>query len=223
MPPPREFNLQALQKAFRELEQRIDRKLGPSNATNTDAKGKRFTNAGDAVLPNDLVTLQQLNDALGIQTLTATTDNPGTSTTSGGGGVEGGTDDGLGAQGCSQAGSDGHVTGSLTAVLAGQIVCGTANEFPSLTAITADQATRDANAVQLLERMIWHLAQAGFTAGRQINPSGLTSGDKLTVQIEGEYRAYDVFTDADNFATVMQVHMNQVFPADYSADAGISD
>lgn len=211
-----------VQDAFRELHQRIDKVLGPAHGANADLRGKRFTNAGDAVDDTDLVTLRQLNDALGLSDLFAA-DTGSSTSTPGGDGAEGGTDDGLGSQGCQSAGSDGHVTGSLTAVLAGQIVCGTGNEFPALKAVTGDQATRDSNAVQLLRRMIWHLQLAGFTAGRQVNPSGLTSGDKLTVQIEGEMRAYDVFTDADNFAIPLTTHMNQVFPADYLADSGIAD
>jgi len=210
-----------VQDAFREIHQRIDGVLGPAHTKNANLKGKRFTNAGDAIDDSDLVTLRQLNDALGITTEQAAFDT--SASTSGGDGAEGGTDDGLGSQGCSSAGSDGHVTGTLTAVLAGQIVCGTGNEFPALKVATADQPTRDANAEQLLRRMIWHLQQAGFTAGRQVNPSGLTSGDKLTVQIEGVMRAYDVFQGKNDPTNAMQTHMDQVFPADYLADSGVAD
>lgn len=215
-----------VQDAFRDLHLRIDKVIGPAHADNADLKGKRFTNAGDAEADTDLVTLKQVNalidEALGIAADTSST-STGSGSTSGGGGVEGGTDDGLGAQGCEQAGSDGHVTGPLTAVLAGQIVCGTGNEFASLKAATSDQATRDANSVQLIQRMIWHLQQAGFTAGRQQNPSGAISNNKLTVQVEGVFRAYDVLVAANDFTQPMGTGMSQVFPASYVADSGIAD
>ena len=42
--------------------------------------------------------------------------------------------------------------------------------------------------------MIWHLKLAGFEAGRQKNPSGAISGDKLTVFLEGKWVAYDCFS-----------------------------
>ena len=134
------------------------------------------------------------------------------------------TDDGQGAAGCSSAGSTGHITGTptLDAFTAGQIVCGTANEFPSLLAATANQPARDANVLELLGRMIWHLQQAGFTAGKQKNPSGTISTDKLTVQIAGELRAYDTMS-LTSFTVPLTTHMIQVFPANYVADGGIHD
>lgn len=139
----------------------------------------------------------------------------------GSGGV---VDDGLGAQGCAQCGPDGHVApGSpLTAVTAGMIVCGTGQEYSSLRAPAVDQATRDANVVELLLRCIWHLQQAGFTAGRQINPSGAISSDKLTVQIAGEMRVYDIFSLV-TFDTEVPMHMLQIGGAQYLADPGVAD
>ena len=131
-------------------------------------------------------------------------------------------DGGAGAAGCAAAGADGHVTGSLTPETAGLIVCGTGNEFPGLKLATVDQATRDANQLQLLLRMIWHLNLAGFTAGRQRNPSGIVSGDKLTVLIGSVYYAYDVFEGVP-FNVDMPTQMLQVFPADYVAEAGTAD
>jgi hypothetical protein len=140
---------------------------------------------------------------------------------------EGGTDDGQGAVGCSSHTGSGHPgTGlALTAATAGEIVCGTGAEFPALLAATPDLPTREANALQLLRRMIWHLNQYGYTAGRQRNPSGLLSKDKLSVQIPGEatYRAYDVFFSFDSYATAMGTQMAQVFPPNYDADGGIAD
>lgn len=136
-------------------------------------------------------------------------------------------DDGMGAVGCSENSGSGHLSGSepLDARTAGRIVCGTGGEFPALKAPVADLPTRQANSEQLLLRMIWHLQQHGFTAGRQRNPSGLVSKDKLTFRVPGEpsYRAYDVFIAHDDFTTELQTYMGQVFPADYVADPGTAD
>lgn len=143
------------------------------------------------------------------------------------GGSQGGTDDGFGSQGCSEALDDGHVApGSpLTAVTAGMIVCGTGREYAALKAVTADLATRQTNAEELLRRMVWHLQQAGFTAGRQNNSAtGVRiSNDKLTVEIDGAFRAYDVMGAYDDFTTPISTRMGQVFPARYIADAGVPD
>ncbi len=210
-------------------------KLGASTGQNLDLAGTRMTNAGDAIMDNEYVTLRQLNAHLStvnhkIRSLqkaandaAAAIAGDGTGTP-GDGGTTGGDDDGGGSQGCASCGPTGHVSGSapLTTVTAGQVVCGTGQEFPALTAPCADQGSRDTNQEQLLLRMIWHLQQAGFTAGRQRNPSGIISGDKLTVQVEGTYLAYDVFQGVD-FNQQMPVHMDQVFPADYVADSGIAD
>lgn len=143
-------------------------------------------------------------------------------------------DDGNGAAGCASAGSTGHLSGDIRrqapATVAGQIVCGTANEFSALKAATVDLPTREANAVELLGRMIWHLqipqgspAAVRFEAGRQRNPSGAISQDKLTVKINGIWRAYDVFLDYDNFTTPLVTVMNLVFPPDPVPDGGIPD
>lgn len=149
------------------------------------------------------------------------------------GGNEGGVDDGLGAQGCSQALDDGHVPpGSpLTPITAGMIVCGTGREIgagwsgPALRAPTATLAQRLTNAEELLRRMIWHLNTAGFLAGRQNNSATTVrfSNDKLTVQIDGVFRAYDTMGAYDDFTSTIQTRMAQVFPARYIADAGIAD
>jgi hypothetical protein len=143
------------------------------------------------------------------------------------GGSQGGSDDGFGSQGCSEALDDGHVApGSpLTAVTAGMIVCGTGREYSALKAITVDLATRQTNAEELIRRMVWHLQQAGFTAGRQNNSATGTriSNDKITVEINGAFRAYDVLGSYDDFTAVLQTRMGQVFPARYIADSGIAD
>ncbi len=159
--------------------------------------------------------------------------DPSTAIVPGPGGNQGGTDDGMGAQGCSAALDDGHVApGSpLTAITAGMVVCGVAREIgagwsgPALRAVTVDLATRQANANELIERIVWHLQQAGFGAGRQNNSAtGVRiSNDKITVLIDGVYRAYDVMGAYDDFTTPIQMRMGQVFPANYFATAGIAD
>jgi hypothetical protein len=122
---------------------------------------------------------------------------------------------------------DGHVPpGSpLTAITAGMIVCGTGREYSALKAITVDLATRQVNAEELLRRMIWHLQQAGFVAGRQNNSAtGVRiSNDKLTVEIAGTMRAYDTMGSYDEFTTPIQTRMGEVFPARYVPDAGVPD
>jgi hypothetical protein len=92
-------------------------------------------------------------------------------------------------------GGTGHVgPGPLTADRAQQVVFGTAAEFPQLTQVfSTDQAAVDA-ATQLLLRTIWHLRLAGYQAAQQRNPSGLISGDKLTIIIDGSWHAYDIFS-----------------------------
>ena len=135
-----------------------------------------------------------------------------------------GGDGGGGAIGCSAAGPTGHDSGGLlNPIRAGQIVCGTGNEFPALKNATADLATRQANAEQLLLRMIWHLREAGFSAGRQKNPSGAISNDKLCVVVDGVTRAYDVFAAYDDFTIPMGTIMSEVAPPNMQDDAGWPD
>jgi hypothetical protein len=138
--------------------------------------------------------------------------------------LPGGGDGGMGALGCSEATSSGDITVTgLTAREAGKVVCGTGAEHATLLVATVDQPTRDANAEELVRRMIWHLQQAGFTAGRQQNPSGAISKDKLTVIVDGLTRAYDVFVGKNNFAVAMTTAMQEVAPPVLVADAGIPD
>lgn len=150
-------------------------------------------------------------------------------TGSGGGGSGdgggGGTDDGgQGAAGCTAAGADGHVPGgtALTLTTVGMIVCGVPNEFPTLVAPAVDQPTRDANVLELLGRTIWHLQLAGFTAGKQQNPSLAISTDKITVQIGTVWWAYDIFS-LGIFSDPLTVHMVPVGSPMYVADPGIAD
>ena len=133
------------------------------------------------------------------------------------------SDGGATAAGVAAAPATGHPAGPYdgSANRAGLIIGGTANEWPALIAITADQATRDANMETLLRRMVWHLILDGYTAGRQRNPSGIVSLDKLCVVEAGVLRAFDVFTGV--YTAPMTVQAIQVSPANLVADAGIAD
>lgn len=149
----------------------------------------------------------------------------GTGGTGPGGGIElpGGGDGGAGATGCAAAGATGHDTGGLlTAVRAGQIICGTGNEWSALKNPVATLAERSANNVELLRRMIWHLQQAGFTAGRQQNPSGAISEQKLCVIVDGVLRAYEVL-DGVPIDQPIPTLMEETAPPVLVSDAGISD
>jgi len=84
----------------------------------------------------------------------------------------GGTDSGQGAYGCSVAGSNGDIAGDQTPITAGKIVCGVGNEYPALLAVTATQAARDANRDELLDRIVWHLNQAGYPCSRYPTVNG---------------------------------------------------
>lgn len=142
----------------------------------------------------------------------------------GGGDLPGGGDGGAGAIGCAAAGATGHDSGGLlNGIRAGQIVCGTGNEFPALRNPTATINERDANAEELMLRAVWHLRTAGFLAGRQQNPSGILSRDKLTIEIDGVVRAYDIFLGKGNFAVQMQTQMLEVGPPVMIDDPGIPD
>ena len=137
--------------------------------------------------------------------------------------LPGGGDGGAGAVGCSAAGATGHDTGGvLNAIRAGQIICGTGNEFSALKNAVATAAERDANLVELLRRMIWHLHLEGFTCGRQKNPSGAISKDKLCVVVDGVTRAYDVFPGVGP-SVPLTTQMVETAPPNLQDDAGIPD
>ncbi len=110
----------------------------------------------------------------------------------------------------------------LTADHARQIVYDTAAQFAELTQVfNTDQEATDA-AVELLEHTIWHLQRAGFTAGRQRNPSNAISGDKLTILIDGAWHAYDIFSlGYANHAT--KVQFVEIGSPNNVPDSGIPD
>jgi hypothetical protein len=179
--------------------------------------GHRLTGLGDPTDDQDAVTLAYLKKYVDNRLLAA-----GLVDASGNAVTAQDSDGGQTARGVADAGSDGHPSVSgLTAYNAGLIIGGTAHEFPALVAQVADAATLDANRLELLRRTIWHLIQFGFTAGRQMNPSGILSTDKIAVVEEGQLRSFDCYTGT--FETGLTVQAVQVFPPNLSADGGIAD
>lgn len=149
--------------------------------------------------------------------------DPADSTFPPGAGPENCPDDGEAAVGVAARGPNGDL-GVLpqTRYNAGLVIGGTYNEYPLLSAPAGSEALRESMMEELLLRMIWHLQQAGFTAGRQRNPSLAISKDKLTVQADGELWAYDVFLGVD-YTAILPVQAVRVCPADYVADGGTPD
>ena len=124
----------------------------------------------------------------------------------------------------SSPGSSFHVApGPLAGGRAEQVVRATAGEFPYLLASRPTDAESLANADELLRRMIWHMQLAGFDAGRQRNPSGALSSDKMTVFADGAWHAYDVFYSVGTANQPTTVIFLEVFPANPVADGGIPD
>ncbi|MGC4085196.1 MAG: hypothetical protein QM736_24525 [Vicinamibacterales bacterium] len=117
-----------------------------------------------------------------------------------------------------------HVpSGPLTMQKAEQVINATADEFPSLLAARPTTGEAQAAAEELLRRVIWHLRHYGFDAGRQKNPSGAISGDKLTVFADGAWHAVDIFYDYGAPGVPIKVIFWEVFPANSVADGGIPD
>ncbi|OFW27847.1 MAG: hypothetical protein A3H97_23640 [Acidobacteria bacterium RIFCSPLOWO2_02_FULL_65_29] len=113
--------------------------------------------------------------------------------------------------------------GPLTFEQAEQVVYATGREFPTLTAAPPTESEGISRAEELLLRTIWHLKQYGFDAGRQRNPSGAISNDKLTIFISGGWHAFDVFFDLGRPGVEMKVIFLEVFPAGPLAYPGIPD
>lgn len=113
--------------------------------------------------------------------------------------------------------------GPLAGWRAEQVVRATADEFAHLLAPRATDAEAVAQSEELLRRMIWHLQHAGFQAGRQRNPSGAISNDKLTVFADNAWHAFDVFYDYGVAHQQTQVIFYEVFPPNMLPDGGIPD
>jgi hypothetical protein len=92
-------------------------------------------------------------------------------------------------------GTGGHIPpGPATADRASQVVFGTASEFPHLTRVFPTDGQALGAAEELLLRTIWHLQLAGIQAGRQRNPSGAISNDKIAIFVNGGWHVYDIFS-----------------------------
>jgi hypothetical protein len=113
--------------------------------------------------------------------------------------------------------------GPMSVARARQVLDATSAEFPWLS---GPQPTQDASfnaTAELLRRMIWHLQVAGYQAARQRNPSGGISKDKLTIFIDGQWHAYDVFIAVGTPGVPANINMLEVYPASPVADTGIPD
>jgi hypothetical protein len=142
----------------------------------------------------------------------------------GAGGLPGGGDKGKFQEGIDAGLPTGHDSGGLlTAVRGGQILGGVSNEFIALRNPTATVDARLVNAEELLMRIIWHLLQAGFTVGKQRNPSGLLSRDKLAIEVDAVLRVYDIFVSFDDNTIQLQVAGNEVPLPVLVAEAGTPD
>lgn len=113
--------------------------------------------------------------------------------------------------------------GPLNGDRAFDILEATSAEYPHLAAPHPTESQAVAAAEELLLRYIWHLQLAGFEAGRQRNPSGAISNDKLTIRMDGRWRAFDVFFDYGAPNQQMQLIFFEVEPPSHIPDPGISD
>jgi hypothetical protein len=113
--------------------------------------------------------------------------------------------------------------GPLTFDQAERIVHATGREFPHLTAAPPTESEGVRRAEELLLRTIWHLRLAGFEAGRQRNPSGAISNDKLTIVINGGWHAFDIFYDLGRPGVQMRTIFLEVSPPGPISYPGIPD
>jgi hypothetical protein len=121
-------------------------------------------------------------------------------------------------------GSRFHVpAGPLSLDRAVAVIEATGDEFPYLTAPRGSENDSMIATDELLLRMIWHLHLAGYQAGRQMNPSGAMSRDKLTVFANGGWHAFDVFRNVGTPGASVDIISLEVFPPSYKAEGGIPD
>jgi hypothetical protein len=113
--------------------------------------------------------------------------------------------------------------GDLSYARAQEVVFATSNEFSGLRAPRGSESEARGAAQELLLRIIWHLHLIGFDAGRQKNPSGAISDDKLTIYINGSWRAFDVFIDLGATNQWLEPAFTEVGGADYQPNGGIPD
>lgn len=82
----------------------------------------------------------------------------------------------------------------LTVDHARQIVFDTAAQFPELLKVFGSDEEATSAASELLEHTMWNLTAEGFSTRHQRNPSGVISGDKLDILIDGQWQLYDIFS-----------------------------
>jgi hypothetical protein len=142
------------------------------------------------------------------------------------------SDLGLGDKGCGEAGSSGDITGTQTVETAGKIICGVGNEFPALLAPASNQIQRNNNRDQLLDRMIWHLNQAGIPAAHYPTPNGrpyillldALAADGSSPVRQYAYRVLDyAVDDYTKPYTTLMVYSGQTVGTTTTPDPGIPD
>ena len=122
------------------------------------------------------------------------------------------TDNGQGSLGCSEAGADGHLAAGFPVDVesAGKIICGTGKEFPALLAAVGSQAIRDANRLELVQRMIWHLNLYGFQASAYIVSGTITNAYVIILRLPtGTLYGYRV-VNYEDFTQTMTTTMEFV-------------
>ena len=112
--------------------------------------------------------------------------------------------------------------GAVDTTQALAVITATAAEYPSLVSTFPTDAEALTAADELLRRILWHLQIAGFQAGRQRNPSGLISQDKITLFLGGAWHAYDIFT-LGYAGHPTTVHLFEISGANSVPDTGIPD
>jgi hypothetical protein len=113
--------------------------------------------------------------------------------------------------------------GPLSEARAQQVVNNTAAEFPYNTAPHHDRNLKAALTDELLLRTIWHLHVAGYEAGRQRNPSGAISSDKITILLNGAWMAVDIYTNWDVPGIPLSVIWWPVGGANHVPEGGVPD
>jgi hypothetical protein len=117
-----------------------------------------------------------------------------------------------------------HVgNGPLSYERAEEIVHATGREFGYLKGPFSSDSQAIGASEELLMRIIWHLQLGGFPAGRQKNPSGAISNDKLNIFVNGGWHAFDVFLDYGRAGQVTQTIFFEVEPSNPQPSDGIPD
>ncbi len=114
--------------------------------------------------------------------------------------------------------------GPLSGERAERVVYATADEFSDLLAPIGNVNQKIANAEEMLLRCIWHLQHAGYQSGRQRNPSGAISTDKLTIFLDDQrWHAFDIMTNFDIGGVSTRMLFLEVTPPNPQGNGGIPD